>query len=158
MTAPTLLMLIGVPASGKSTWIKENCDPLGYNLLSTDNYIDSIASEESITYNEAFQKHIKQATTNMNKLAQFAFDNDRNVVWDQTNLTTKSRKSKLAMVPKHYQKIAMYFVTPNGEEHKRRLDSRTGKTIPYHILKNMIDTIEPPSYDEGFDKIIIHEN
>ena len=153
-----LLMLIGVPGSGKSTWVKENCDPLAYNLISSDNYIDKVAEKEGITYNEAFQKHIKKATEDMNKMAKYAFDNDRSVIWDQTNLTAKSRKAKLAMVPKHYKQITLYFTVPKDEEHKRRLDSRPGKTIPHHILKNMIESAEPPSYDEGFDHVLIHEN
>lgn len=154
---PELIMLIGVPGSGKSTWVKSQ-DPLKYNLISSDNYIENVASKEGITYNEAFNKHIKAATDNMNKMAKYAFDNGRDVIWDQTNLTIKSRKAKLAMVPSHYKKTAVFFTTPTATEHKRRLDSRPGKTIPYHILKNMAETMDPPSYQEGWDHIILHEN
>jgi predicted kinase len=153
-----LLMLIGVPGSGKSTWVKENCDPLAFNLISSDNFIEEAAKKDGVTYNEAFQKYIKKATEDMNKMAKYAFDNDRNVVWDQTNLTIKSRKAKLAMVPSHYKKTAVFFTTPAADEHKRRLDSRPGKTIPYHILKNMAETMDPPSYQEGWDNIILQEN
>jgi predicted kinase len=152
-----LVMLVGVPGSGKSTWVKENCDPMQFNLLSTDNYIESVAEKEGITYNQAFKDHIKKATDNMNKMAKDAFSNNRNVIWDQTNLSKKSRKAKLAMVPAHYTKIAVYFPAPNKEEHKRRLDSRPGKTIPSHILKDMIDCIQIPSHDEGFDKVLVYE-
>jgi predicted kinase len=152
-----LVMLVGVPGSGKSTWVKENCDPMQFNLLSTDNYIDSVAEKEGITYNEAFSKHIKKATENMNNMAKNAFDNNRNVVWDQTNLSVKSRKAKLDMVPAHYTKIAVYFPAPSKDEHKRRLDSRPGKTIPPHILKNMIESIQVPSHDEGFDRVLVYE-
>lgn len=150
---PELIMLIGVPASGKSTWVKKNFDPMQYNLLSTDNYIESVAEKEGITYNEAFKDHIKKATDNMNKMAKDAFSNNRNVIWDQTNLSKKSRKAKLAMVPSRYKKRAVFFVTPNEQEHMRRLDSRPGKSIPKHIIKTMIDVIEFPSLSEGFDEI-----
>lgn len=157
MSNPTLIMLVGVPASGKSTWINEFVDHQECTILSTDDYIQGIANTKGKTYNEVFQTHIKEATKWMNDIAKYAFFNDRNVVWDQTNLTAKSRKAKLEMVPKHYKKIAVYFETPNAEEHKRRLESRPGKTIPAHILKNMIESTEIPSHDEGFDNVLVYK-
>lgn len=151
---PTLYMLVGVPASGKSTWVNENVNFQECTVLSTDDYLQDIANKRGKTYNDVFQSHIKEATKWMNDLAKYTFFNDRDAVWDQTNLTAKSRKAKLEMVPDHYEKIAVYFAAPDAEEYKRRLDSRPGKTIPYHILKNMAESIEVPTKDEGFDDVI----
>jgi predicted kinase len=79
----------------------------------------------------------------------------KDVVWDQTNLTPKSRKSKLAMVPDHYKKIAVVFQTPEAAEWQRRLDSRPGKSIPQNILMGMASSMQMPGPDEGFDSIEI---
>jgi predicted kinase len=76
------------------------------------------------------------------------------ILWDQTNLTKKSRKGKLLQVPPHYTKVAVFFSIPNLEELQRRLDSRAGKTIPRHVVADMIKSLEEPSLEEGFDLIV----
>lgn len=155
----TLYMLIGVPGSGKTYWAGNNLVRGTYYLLSTDAYIELEAQRVFKTYNDIFQSHIKIATERMNAFAESVFvdgfDDGRDIIWDQTNLTVKSRKAKLSMVPAKFKKVAVYFKTPNAEEHERRLKSRPGKTIPHNVLNNMIKSIEPPTKEEGFDEIII---
>jgi hypothetical protein len=56
------------------------------------------------------------------------------------------------MVPEHYEKIAVVFLTPEDEEWQRRLD-RPGKSIPQNILMGMRDSMQFPEPEEGFDKI-----
>ena len=56
------------------------------------------------------------------------------------------------MVPEHYEKIAVVFLTPEDAEWQRRLD-RPGKSIPQNILMGMRDSMEFPEPEEGFDKI-----
>lgn len=150
---PTLYMLIGVPGSGKSTW--RNANPLpNAVVVSTDDYIDFVADRQGITYGEAFKDNIKTATQLADQKAREAFKAGRDVVWDQTNLTRKTRAPKLAMVPDGYEKVAVFFPTPGNEELKRRLASRPGKTIPPHIVLGMISQIQEPTEDEGFDRVI----
>ena len=149
---PTFYMLIGVPASGKSTWVEKNKgDAL---VISSDNLIEAYAADHGMTYNEVFKEQIKIATAVVKIEAQKAFESDQDVIWDQINITKKSRASKLAMVPKHYHKTAVFFATPPEEEWQRRLNSRPGKSIPWNVLNGMIRSLEEPSYDEGFDEII----
>ena len=155
MARPKLWMLIGVPGSGKSTWVDhqlENCDDPPF-IASTDNYIEYIAKSQWKTYNEVFKDNIKAAEKRMYAQVALATDLDECIIWDQTNLTRKSRAKKLIMIPDHYQKIAVFFPIPDYDELNRRLASRPGKSIPDHIVKNMIDTIEFPDRDEGFKTI-----
>jgi predicted kinase len=153
---PKLIMLVGAPASGKTTWALENTK-VGTFIYSTDFLLEEWAKEINSTYNEVFKRFIDMATSMSNDRLKKTIERNEDIVWDQTNLTVKSRKAKLAKIPSNYERIAVYFVTPAGEEHKRRLDSRPGKTIPAHILKNMIDSIEMPTEDEGFDRVIVIE-
>jgi predicted kinase len=150
---PKLYMMIGVPGSGKSTWIQQH-NHAGTMVASSDAYIDRKAEAEGKTYNDVFDKHIKAANQHVQQVAQEAFSLGLDLIWDQTNLNRKSRASKLAMVPDHYEKIAVVFPTPDKDEWKRRLDSRPGKTIPPNVLMGMASTLEQPSSDEGFDRII----
>lgn len=143
-------MLIGVPASGKSTWRAAHGGDA--DVISTDDIIEQTAQASGRTYNEAFKENIKFATEIANSRAKHAFATGNDVIWDQTNLTPKSRKPKLDMVPDEYEKIAVVFLTPDEEEWKRRLD-RPGKSIPAHILMGMASTMQFPDPEEGFDRI-----
>jgi predicted kinase len=144
-------MLIGVPAAGKSTWRVQHA---GITVISSDDILDQTAAARGSTYNEVFKENIKFATQLAEERARAAFAAVEDVIWDQTNLTKKSRKSKLALVPENYTKIAVFFPTPEWDEHKQRLDSRPGKSIPWNVLNGMIRSLEEPTYDEGFDEII----
>lgn len=144
-------MLIGVPASGKSTWREKYAGDAV--IISTDDIIDQTAAARNSTYNEVFKENIKFATQLVTERAKDAFAANKDVIWDQTNITKKSRKSKLAMVPPHYQKIAVFFATPNEEEWQRRLNSRPGKSIPDHVLDGMVEMLEMPDHTEGWNII-----
>lgn len=155
---PKLWMLIGVPGSGKSTWIENRSygnEGIGRDItiLSTDHFIEVVAQQKGLTYNDVFKDTIKNAEHKMWDDLKYATDNGHNIIWDQTNLNRKSRAKKLIMIPDHYQKIAIWFPTPDTEELQRRLASRPGKTIPDHVIKSMIESIEYPEFDEGFDVI-----
>lgn len=151
---PTLYMLVGIPGSGKSTWIANQAfDWNTTRIISTDNIIERRAQEQGKTYSEVFQQEIKSATAQMNAELKQAIKDGANIIWDQTNLTRKARASKLAAVPEEYLKVAVFFPTPDDAELKRRLASRPGKTIPANVVLGMKSQIERPSRDEGFDEV-----
>lgn len=147
---PNLYMLIGVPGSGKSTWRSKHKSAA--TVASSDDYLDAVASNSGTTYNEVFKDHIKAANDYAIQSARAGFERGDDVIWDQTNTSRKSRASKLAMVPDNYRKVAVFFPTPS--DLKQRLASRKGKTIPEPIILSMINTLEPPTKDEGFDEIL----
>jgi predicted kinase len=150
---PKFYMMIGVPGSGKSTWIRNN-NSEGMIVVSSDTYIENQAVSLNKTYSEIFNKHIKAANTHTHNVAKQAFELNLDVIWDQTNVTRKIRAGKLAMVPNHYEKIAVVFATPEHQELQKRLADRPGKIIPQNIVMAMISSLEQPSLDECFDKII----
>ena len=149
---PKMWMLIGVPGSGKSTY--RATLPTDVTVLSTDDRIEAIATGTGKTYNDVFRDNIAQAEKDMYQAAMQAFARGDDVIWDQTNLTKKTRAKKLIMVPDEYEKIGVYFPTPAADELKRRLDSRRGKTIPANILMGMVSQLQPPTEDEGFNRVI----
>ena len=147
-------MLIGVPGSGKSTWIKnQNFDMSRTLIASTDDQIETLAAAAGKTYNDVFNELIKSATVAMNHQVREAIQVGADIVWDQTNTSIKARKQKLDMIPKSYNKVAVVFPTPGAVELGRRLAGRVGKNIPDHVMRSMISGLHPPSYMEGFDQI-----
>jgi predicted kinase len=150
-----LILLCGIPTSGKSTYVKTLLSqPYWQNavVLSTDNYIQKVAEEQGKTYNEVFQDHISAATEFMWKQLKFAVHEGRDIIWDQTNLTPKTRKTKTSRVPKHYHKKAVYFEI-TLEEALERNRHREGKIIPESVLKSMYYSFQIPNNTENFETI-----
>jgi predicted kinase len=144
-------MLIGVPGSGKSTWVNAQDWVKDCVLVSTDKLIELEAGRQGKTYNDVFKDYIDTATKLMNADVLEAVAEGKDIIWDQTNTGRKSRKAKLAMMPGYY-KIAVVFATPEKEEWQRRISSRPGKMIPEGVLKAMAQGLQLPTEDE-FDEI-----
>jgi len=152
MTTPKLYMLIGVPGSGKSTWIANQDWTKDIPIVSSDKFIDEHAAKEGKTYNEVFKDYAPVAIRLMENQALICKANGTDVIWDQTNTTVKSRAKKLAMLD-GYEKIAIVFRTPEMVEHRRRLENRPGKSIPENVMTLMINGLQEPTEEEGFNEI-----
>ena len=157
--APHAIMLIGMPGSGKSTYIselKEQNPDRDYVVLSTDDILERLGNEQGLNYSQAFKNiPFKKVQAIFNNDFRQAVNNESNIIIDQTNLTVKSRAKKLNKIPKEYKKIGIVF-SVDADEMKKRLDERAaeiGKFIPQHVLDNMIGYYVPPSRSE-FDEII----
>ena len=145
--------LIGVPGSGKSTWVahQEWADKCAY--ISTDAWVEDYARDMGKTYNEVFKEYMPEAIDMMINDVVKARAIDKDIIWDQTSTTVKSRKKKFNMLP-GYEHIAVVFRTPKSEELAKRLASRPGKNIPDYVVRTMIDGFEMPTLAEGFIEII----
>jgi predicted kinase len=144
--------LIGVPGSGKSTWVKNQIWALGLSVVSTDTFVEAYANQQGRTYSEVFGDYMPTAIDLMIQQVAFAQQHGHTVIWDQTSTTAASRRKKFRMLP-DYQHIAVVFKTPDPEELSRRLASRPGKIIPEEIVQDMIDRFEMPTLAEGFQEI-----
>jgi predicted kinase len=144
--------LIGVPGSGKSTWIKDQIWTLGLTVISTDAFVEDYAQECGSTYSEVFDDYMPRAVELMANQVVFAREHGHTVIWDQTSTTVKSRARKFNALP-DYEHIAIVFRTPELSILKERLASRPGKEIPWAVVQGMIDNWEEPTKEEGFKEI-----
>ncbi len=145
-------MLIGVPCVGKTTWVENSHFEKDVIYVSSDFYIEKFAKRLGKTYNDVFELVIKRAIRLMNRTAQRTIRNGKSVVWDQTSITKKSRKPKIALFDDYY-KVAVMFQTPDDNTLQQRLANRKGKSIPAHVMTQMRNNLELPSHEEGFDEI-----
>jgi predicted kinase len=152
---PECVFLCGIPCSGKSTYVnKLKKIPYWENaiVLSTDNYIEKVAQEHNTTYREIFEDCIDEATRQLELAFIEAKDKGRNLIWDQTNLSRKTRKKKLSKLPSYYHRGVIYFQV-SLEDALERNKHREGKFIPESILKRMWHQFEIPTLGEGFDYV-----
>ena len=144
--------LVGVPGSGKSTWISNQDWALGLTVVSTDTWVEIYAKEQGKTYSEVFTEYMPTAVDLMAEQVVFAREHGHTIIWDQTSTTVASRAKKFRMLP-DYEHIAVVFRTPERSELDVRLSGRPGKHIPKNVVDAMIDGWEEPSEEEGFKEI-----
>jgi len=144
--------LVGVPASGKSTWIKNQDWALGLTVVSTDAFVEDYARAQGKTYSEVFEEYMPTAVNLMAEQVVRARELGHTIIWDQTSTTVASRARKFNMLP-DYEHIAVVFQTPDEEEHQRRLKTRPGKVVPEAVLFDMVWNFEMPTEEEGFKEI-----
>lgn len=152
---PKVYMLIGLPATGKTTFRKSILvsEPgQDWAVISIDDIIEHAAAEANTTYDAMFYKFSRVATRQATLAAREAYENRCNVIWDATNLTKKIRAEKMRKIPEDYRIYAFVFPEPPREEHRARL-ARLPVTISGKILHYMRSRYEPPSMDEGFTAI-----
>lgn len=153
---PKCTILVGVPGSGKSTWLIEN-RPKGAWIVSTDNIINGLADDYGFTYDQIFKETIRFADMAMVARMLIAAQNGYDLYVDRTNMSMKSRKQFIDKLKKYgYEFECVVFPTPEPEELERRLSERSerlGKTIPWEVINGMLASYEAPTEAEGFSKV-----
>lgn len=140
---PTFTMLVGLPASGKSTYANENGDDALW--LSSDNLRQEIYGDINDQTDPAmiFQE--------MAKRTKEALKDGQSVIYDATNISRKKRKGLLQQLPKGVHKKVVYMTTPFKTavtfNHVRE------RTVPYDAIKRMYKNLQVPIFSEGWDEI-----
>jgi predicted kinase len=144
--------LIGIPGSGKTTWVNNQDWAKECAYISTDIWVELEAQRQGKTYSEVFKDYMPKAVNIMSAQVVDARTQDKDIIWDQTSTTIASRAKKFNMLPA-YEHIAVVFRCPDADELMRRLDSRPGKVIPLDVIEGMVKNFEVPSEEEGFKEI-----
>ena len=150
---PYCWIMVGAPGCGKSTWVHKNVFVAYTTVLSTDSLIEDYAFFHNKTYDQVFKSQIDEATKVFFGQLDYAVSRRKNIVVDRTNMSVKSRKKILDRIPEDYIKVAILVTCDDDVEVKRRLESRKGKSIPWHIVENMKKAFEEPTEAEGFSSV-----
>ncbi|KAG0494542.1 hypothetical protein HPP92_005536 [Vanilla planifolia] len=165
-----VLMMVGLPASGKTTWaekwLKEHTEKR-YLLLGTNLALDQMKVPGLLrkrNYGERFDLLMDRATGIFNTLLARAANTPRNYILDQTNVYKSARNRKLKSFLK-FRKVAV-VVFPMPEELKFRAARRfeeMGKEVPADAVNEMLAnfvlplTRNMPGSTELFDEVIFSE-
>lgn len=164
LKAPWALMLVGLPGSGKTTFIKKllsYLDDKHVAVLSTDDLIEARAAAEGKTYSEIFGSvSFKVFKTEMEQAGEQARAWKRSVILDQTNMSSKARRTKIEpFVKAGYTCVVLGFDVPMKTLFERieKRGAETGKVIEHKVLYQMASGYTPPTKDEGFAHVWDYE-
>ena len=149
-TKPTCIMLIGLPGCGKSTLAAK----MNLSIISSDYFVEQLAAEKGMTYTEGFDLVIKEATKMMNELLDKTIEEEYSFVWDQTNLSVKSRKGKIDQLKAAGYDVVAHVFNISPEALSARRKSRPEKVIAESIERRMAASFEQPTIEEGFSEIV----
>ena len=157
MSKKNVFILCGIPASGKSTWAKNNKDILNGNTM--------VVSRDKIRYSllkngdKYFSKE-KEVYNIFIKVIKFGLNNKNinNIIIDATHLSVGSRRKLLISLEKELKKVNVFgiaFSTPLDVCLKRNTKRCGRAKVPKEQLENMYKNFTIPKKDEGFDEIYI---
>lgn len=150
---PTVIMMIGLSGSGKSTVAKEIKEQVGerVTILSSDELRQSLFGDvNDQTHNEEVFSYIKKHTRSV-----LESDSNQVCVVDATNLSVKDRSWLFCQcgTNKKGRKIAVLLPTIYDECLTR--NSQRQRVVPMFVLERQIRKFEIPFYEEGWNNILI---
>lgn len=146
MNRPSLILLVGIPGSGKTTYAEQYIEehPNTVHLSS-----DKIRAE--LWGNEATQGDNNKVFSLMQSRAIDALNNGQSVVYDATNITRKDRSYIITLCPK-FAKIECHVIWAPIETCIER-DAIRERTVGREVIDRMLKRFQPVYYDEGIDDI-----
>ncbi len=151
---PFVIILIGPPLSGKTTFIRENFPTT--EVISRDEIVMEVYGSKN--YTEAFKSVDQKEVDKV--LAQRFLDANKekkNVIVDMTHMASKRRKQNLNYFTDDYYKLGVIFPILSDDEYVKRNQKRIeeeNKDLSMGIVKSMISSYQPITSDEGFNKVI----
>lgn len=148
---PLVTVLVGFPASGKSTWAK------AYNYSNGDVILSSDAIRGEIFGSEEEQGNPKLVFDTLKERLIENLKKGNDVVIDATSINRWERADYIS-IAREYNAIplAIIFDTPI-DECKRRNSIRERK-VPDFVYDKMAEKYEEPSTDEGFSAVILYSD
>lgn len=148
---PIFTMVMGLPGSGKSTFVNEvvTADSLTSVVVSSDSLREELFGDVND------QTHNTEVFEEMHRRTIVALKEGKDVFYDATNLSGKRRKAflnSLNGLKNKVHKRIMVFATPVelciARNHRRE------RKVPTEVIERMYKSLTMPRYTEGWDSII----
>ena len=144
MSKNVLIVMCGLPASGKSTYAEWLAESGVFCRVCPDKIREELYGDESIQGDG--KAVFALAYTRMEDLGE----NGNNVVFDATNINRKRRAELIKKMRPHFDIIiCKWFSTPLLTCKLR--NAKRERQVPYEILERMAENFQKPMIDEGFD-------
>lgn len=147
MNKPRLIIICGLPASGKTSRAKKLASNPNYKHLSSD------AIRYELYNNCEIQKDHARVFEIMRDRAIDYLNKGYSVIYDATNITRKARAAIISVAPK-FASIECVLMWKDIESCKRD-DATREHSVGEAVIDRMVKQFQAPFYDEGFDFIDI---
>ena len=133
-----VILMSGLPGTGKDTWIKENCP--GIPMIS----LDEIRKEMKIS-----------PTDNQSKVLEIARERARELlrkqqpfVWNATNLSPMVRAKQIKLFAQYHASVRIVYLETDWQEQLRRNGDRPD-AVPEEAICHMLKELIPPEGKEA---------
>jgi predicted kinase len=142
----TLTIMVGLPASGKSTIAKTLEEFGSITIVSTDSIRKELLGAEENQSNPQLIFDTAYARI------EETLKSGKNCALDATNLKAKNRKWLCKKFRPYADRIVAYYLATDAETCIAR-DKARERTVGEEVIRRMAATASKPSLDEGFDDI-----
>jgi predicted kinase len=149
-----VVIMIGAPGCGKSTWGEQYAKDNGFTYLSSDR------NRARCGKGEDDQKASARAFALLRLEMSTALDNGENVLVDATFMSRKARKDFVNIGRAKNARIrAVSFELPREIiiERNAKRAAAGGRNVPTFVIDNMLKNYEAPQQPEFDDVVIINE-
>jgi predicted kinase len=142
----TFVCMVGIPASGKSTYVKQY-EQLGYVVFSSDVIRERLYGDSKI------QGDPKEVFSTLSLLIQQTLGVNKSCILDATNINRRLRTRFLANLnlPENIHKKCIY-INKSLEECLQNNESRD-RVVPINVIIKMFNNLQEPTMKEGWDSI-----
>lgn len=149
-SSPSVLMMVGVPGSGKSFIADELSRQLGFEVLSSDKMREELsgdAGDQSVS-SQAWQLVYDRAAAALQRGKSVIIDGTHNSLVGRRRDVARYRKSGAASM------VAVWVDTPFGISCER--NRSRSRVVPEPVIERMQGNIDrtPPHLSDGFDAVL----
>lgn len=145
----TVFVMVGLPGSGKDTWIKENISET--TMLCRDNIRTEIGIEGEKPFGTEEQEN--EVTRILNERLVECCKNKQDCVINNTNVSKKRRKEILDIIlPYNPSVVIVYIEAPTLADNVERRKNQVGKKV----IKRMFNSFEFPEFCE-YDTLLVSQ-
>ena len=135
-TAPEIVILVGIPASGKSTFYRERF------------------SETHVLVSKDLMKSSRDRAGKQTRLIEEALASGSSVVVDNTSPSLEDRAAIIEVALRHGARVVGYYFDTTISDALARNAKRTGRARVPDVAMRIIEAkMTRPRYDEGFDEL-----
>jgi len=143
-----MILLIGLPGSGKSTWVERYATNRKHTVS-----ISSDKIREELYGDEATQGDNNKIFSLVRERAEEALKDCKDVIIDATNMTIKDRSAYFDIAKTYGAVVTGILFDIPVEECKRR-NSKRDRVVPDFVYDKMMERYEQPQLSEGFRILI----